>query len=346
MVETQLFGFGKKRQVQMSRTCMLAPMVGVADRGYRQLCRSFGAAGVVSEMVSAKGLYYGCLTLKAGERLSEQVASAQLCVITDEERPMGIQLFGGEPEFVGRAVAMVQQFQPDWIDLNMGCPVRKVVSTGAGSALMQDISTAAEIVHAAVRESDVPVTVKIRLGWDETHRNAVTFAQGMEDAGADAITVHGRTREQLYRGAADWTGISAVKQAVKIPVVGNGDVRTAADCLRMYAETGCDMVMIGRGTYGNPFLFREVIAAMHGESIDPPTPEERMTVMLKYIRLVLEQSEKPEEIAIREVRKQASWFLAGLHGAAHLRQQCYQLDSYAAAQHLAAAALNVAKASM
>lgn len=193
---------------------------------------------------------------------------------------MGLQLFGSEPEFVGKAAALVQQYEPDWIDINMGCPVHKVVATGAGSALMRNIPLAQEIVRAAVRESSVPVTVKFRLGWDENSINAVPFAQAMEAAGAAAITVHGRTKSQLYSGKADWNAIREVKQAVSIPVIGNGDVQTAADCLALYEQTGCDLVMAGRGTYGNPFLFREIQAAMSGELVVPPTLEERMETML------------------------------------------------------------------
>ena len=288
----------------LPRTAILAPMAGVADRAYRLLCRSFGAAATVSEMVSVKGLCYG------------DKGSAELCTITEPERPMGLQLFGSEPEFVGKAAALVQQYEPDWIDINMGCPVHKVIATGAGSALMRNIPLAQEIVRAAVRESSVPVTVKFRLGWDENSINAVPFAQAMEAAGAAAITVHGRTKSQLYSG--------------------NGDVQTAADCLALYEQTGCDLVMAGRGTYGNPFLFREIQAAMSGELVVPPTLEERMETMLRHVRLILEcNPQKPPEIAIRDARKHAAWYMTGLYGAAQFRARCYHLDSYAAAQQLA-----------
>lgn len=308
----------------LPRTAILAPMAGVADRAYRLLCRSFGAAATVSEMVSVKGLCYG------------DKGSAELCTITEPERPMGLQLFGSEPEFVGKAAALVQQYKPDWIDINMGCPVHKVVATGAGSALMRNIPLAQEIVRAAVRESSVPVTVKFRLGWDENSINAVPFAQAMEAAGAAAITVHGRTKSQLYSGKADWNAIREVKQAVSIPVIGNGDVQTAADCLALYEQTGCDLVMAGRGTYGNPFLFREIQAAMSGEPAVPPTLEERMETMLRHVRLILEcNPQKPPEIAIRDARKHAAWYMTGLYGAAQFRARCYHLDSYAAAQQLA-----------
>lgn len=315
------FHLGK---LTLPRTAMLAPMAGVADRAYRLLCMSYGAAGTVSEMVSVKGLCYG------------DKASTELCTITEQERPLGLQLFGSDPDFVGRAAAMVQQYQPDWIDLNMGCPVHKVVTTGAGSALMKNIPLAQEIVRAAVKESSVPITVKFRLGWDNASRNAVNFAQAMEDAGSSAITVHGRTKEQLYSGKADWDAIRQVKQSVSIPVIGNGDVRTAADCIAMYEQTGCDMVMVGRGTYGNPFLFREITAAMLKQPVTRPTLEERMETMLRHVRLILAcNPQKPQNVAIREARKHAAWYMTGMYGAAKFRARCYQLDSYEAAEQLA-----------
>ena len=201
---------------------------------------------------------------------------------------------------------------------------------------MRNIPLAQEIVRAAVRESSVPVTVKFRLGWDENSINAVPFAQAIEAAGAAAITVHGRTKSQLYSGKADWNAIREVKQAVSIPVIGNGDVQNAADCLALYEQTGCDLVMAGRGTYGNPFLFREIQAAMSGEPAVPPTLEERMETMLRHVRLILEcNPQKPPEIAIRDARKHAAWYMTGLYGAAQFRARCYHLDSYAAAQQLA-----------
>lgn len=312
----------------LPKTAMLAPMAGIADTAYRLLCRSFGAAATVSEMVSVKGLCYG------------DKASAALCTITPEERPMGLQLFGSEAEFVGRAAALVQQFEPDWIDLNMGCPVHKVVATGTGSALMRDIPLAQSLIRAAVRESGVPVSVKCRLGWDDSTRNVVAFAKAMEDAGAAWITIHGRTKAQLYSGSADWNAIRDVKRAVRIPVIGNGDVRSASDCQAMYEQTGCDLVMIGRGSYGNPFLFREIAMRAAGRTVDPPTLEERMEVMLRHVRLILAcNPQKPSEVAIRKARKHTSWYMTGMPHAAQLRAACFQISSYEDAQRCAEMAL-------
>lgn len=306
------------------KTAALAPMAGVADRAYRILCKEHGAAALVSEMVSAKGLCYG------------DSKTAQLCTILPEERPMGLQLFGSEPDFMAKAVTIVQQFEPDWIDINMGCPVPKVVGTGAGSALMKNIDLAARITEAAVQTSSIPVTVKFRTGWDSDSINAVEFAKAIENAGASAIAVHGRTKMQMYSGKADWNIIKQVKQAVSIPVIGNGDVTDFNSCKKMYDETGCDLVMIGRGSYGNPFVFREIDSLMNGITYTPPTLEQRMEAMLYHIRLIIKHSfGKPPEIAIRDARKHAAWYMSGCYGAASFRARCYQLSSYEEAEVMA-----------
>lgn len=310
--------------VSIKKTAVLAPMAGVADCAYRLMCKKYGASYVVSEMVSAKGICYS------------DRKTAELCTVTDEERPMAVQLFGSEPDFMAEAVKIVLQYSPDIIDINMGCPVPKVVNTGAGSALMKDIRLAAEITESAVKAAgSVPVTVKIRSGWDSDHINAVEMAKALESSGASAVAVHGRTRDQFYSGQADIDIIRQVKNAVKIPVIGNGDVTDLKSCLDMYENTGCDLVMIGRGSYGNPFIFEEISSHFSGKEYTPPDVAEKMRVMLEHIRLIISMSEKTEELAMHEARKHAAWYMNGYYGSAKFRGRCYQLSSYAEAEALA-----------
>lgn len=307
--------------VKIKKTAALAPMAGVADRAYRLLNREFGACYTVSELISAKGLCYS-------DRKTEE-----LCKITEGERPCALQLFGSEPEFIAKAIGICSQYRPDIIDLNMGCPVPKVAGNGSGAALMKDMKLAAEIVQAAVSVSDVPVTVKIRKGWDDDHVNAVEFAAAMEEAGASAVAVHGRTRNQMYSGKSDSSIIREVKKNVSVPVIGNGDVASLDDCLRMYEETGCDLVMIGRATYGNPWIFKEIDDYFEGREFTPPDLDTRLETMLYHIRLAL--ADKPDHIAIQEARKHAAWYLTGMYGAASFRARCYSLSSYDDAVRLA-----------
>lgn len=316
--------------VSIKKTAVLAPMASVADRAYRLMCKKYGASYLVSEMVSAKGICY-----------SDKKTSA-LCTVTDEERPMAVQLFGSEPDFMAEAVKIVLQYNPDIIDINMGCPVPKVVNTGAGSALMKDIKLASQITESAVKSAEgTPVTVKIRSGWDSEHINAVEMSKALENSGASAIAVHGRTREQFYSGKADWNIIKQVKESVSIPVIGNGDVTDLDSCIEMYKNTGCDLVMIGRGTYGNPFIFDAIDSYFKGETYTPPDVSEKMRVMLEHIRLILSMSEKSEELAMHEARKHTAWYMNGYYGSAKFRGRCYQISSYAETEALAEEFINL-----
>lgn len=316
--------------VSIKKTAVLAPMASVADRAYRLMCKKYGASYLVSEMVSAKGICY-----------SDKKTSA-LCTVTDEERPMAVQLFGSEPDFMAEAVKIVLQYNPDIIDINMGCPVPKVVNTGAGSALMKDIKLASQITESAVKSAEgTPVTVKIRSGWDSEHINAVEMSKALENSGASAIAVHGRTREQFYSGKADWNIIKQVKESVSIPVIGNGDVTDLDSCIEMYKNTGCDLVMIGRGTYGNPFIFDAIDSYFKGETYTPPDVSEKMRVMLEHISLILSMSEKSEELAMHEARKHTAWYMNGYYGSAKFRGRCYQISSYAEAEALAEEFVNL-----
>lgn len=318
--------------VKIEKSCALSPMASVADEAYRLMCKEYGASLVTSEMVSAKGLCYNF------ER------SAELCQMSEAERPYAIQLFGEEPEFIARAVRLLGErgFKPDMIDINMGCPVPKVVNPGGGSALMKTPELAAKIVRAAVGEADCPVTVKIRSGWDDEHINAVEFARLMESSGAAAIAVHPRTRRQMYSGEADRSVIRAVKEAVSVPVIGNGDIRSAGDCERMYRETGCDLCSLARGSYGRPWIFKEIKSYLsQGIIIPEPDIEERMAVMLRHVELLVRI--KGEDTGIREARKNVAWYFRGLRGAPGFRSRAGSVRSIEELRKMAAEAIEASK---
>lgn len=304
------------------KTAALAPMASVADRAYRLLCKRYGASLVVGEMASAKGLCYS------------DRKTAELLEVTAGEYPMAIQLFGSEPEFMSKACKIAAQYEPQFIDINMGCPVHKVTATGAGSALLKTPEVACSLVRACVEATDIPVTVKIRTGWDANSVNAVEMAQMLEEAGASAIAVHGRTKQQMYAPSADWSIIAKVKQVVHVPVFGNGDVTTPQEAKAMYEQTGCDLVMIGRGSYGHPWIFEEVEAYLERGELLPPKPlEERMEIMLEHAALIC--SLKGERIAMREARKHAAWYLKGVKQAAKFRNDCGRLETYEDIRELA-----------
>ena len=300
--------------VGLSSPFLLAPLAGITDGPFRRLCREAGAALVYSEMVSAKGLWY------------KDKNTGKLLEIIEGESPVAYQLFGHEPEIMAFAARELDGCGNVIFDINMGCPVPKIVKNGEGSALMKNPDLAHDVVVAAVQNTSKPVTVKIRAGWDTNSINAVEMAHAVSAAGAAAIAVHGRTREQYYTGKADWSVIAAVKRAVDIPVIGNGDVTDAQSGLRMMEETGCDFVMIGRGALGNPWIFSELNAAWRGEPLpSPPTKEEKKQMMLRHFNDVLDL--KGEYVAVREMRKHVGWYLKGVPGAAAFRGRINQINS-------------------
>lgn len=300
--------------VGLSGPFLLAPLAGITDGPFRRLCSEAGAGLVYSEMVSAKGLWY------------KDKNTGGLLEILPGEGPVAYQLFGHEPEIMAFAARELDKRDNVIFDINMGCPVPKIVKNGEGSALMKNPDLAHDVVAAAVKNTSKPVTVKIRAGWDADSINAVEVAHAVSAAGASAIAVHGRTREQYYSGKADWSVIAAVKRAADIPVIGNGDVTDGASALRMVEETGCDFVMVARGALGNPWIFRELNAAWRGDPLPPPpTKEDKKQMMLRHFNDVLDL--KGEYVAVREMRKHVGWYLKGVPGAAAFRGKINQINS-------------------
>lgn len=289
----------------------LAPMAGVTDLAFRLICKEYADVGLTTEMVSAKGLYY------------KDKKTASLMELDEREKPISIQIFGSEPDIIGQIIPEVEKFFPSAIDINMGCPMPKIVNNGDGSALMKNPELAGRVVRAAKDAATVPVTVKIRKGWDST--TAPEFAKVLEASGADMITIHGRTREQFYQGTADWDVIREVKKSVKIPVIGNGDIFSGEDAKRMLEETGCDGVMVGRGAQGNPFIFKQIDEYLNtGKITYFPTNTEKLESAIHHVNLVCEL--KGEHRGILEARKHIAWYIKGIPHSNELKTKVFTIS--------------------
>jgi nifR3 family TIM-barrel protein len=301
----------------------LAPQAGVSESPFRRLCRAFGADVVVSEFVSAEGI-------RRNDRKTHGFLRFH-----DDERPIGIQIFGADPEAMAQAAALVQEvYEPDFLDINFGCPVKKVVSRNGGSGCLRDLGLVRDIIRAVKGAISIPTTVKIRSGWSEELRDPVEIALRCQDAGAEVLTLHARTRTQMYSGVANWDEIAAVKAALDIPVIGNGDVWSGEDAKRMRDHTGCDGIMIARGSHGAPWIFRQARAALAGEPV-PPDPEagERFRIVLEHARLAIAWEDE-EEKAMIEFRKHLGWYTKGLPNGKALRQELFAVKRLAEAERL------------
>ncbi len=298
--------------VEIENRVFLAPMAGVTDMPFRILCKEQGCGLVYTEMVSAKGMHYN------------DDKSMQLTLLNEKEKPGAVQIFGSDPEIMAGVTAKLNKSDASIIDINMGCPAPKITKNGEGSSLMKEPKLVGDIVKAVVAVSEKPVTVKIRKGWDESRINAVEIAQIAQENGASAVAVHGRTREQYYSGKADWSIIKQVKQALSIPVIGNGDIIGPKEAKRMFDETGCDAIMIGRGAQGNPWIFSKINKYLEeGIIIPDPSPEEKIETIIRHMHMLVDL--KGERTGILEMRSHIAWYIKGFRDAAYTKQKIFKL---------------------